>query len=249
MLKVSSLFGKNTNTDALRTSKPNIDKVVLTDDLMQLKGIRDRVLTITPTERVLLNKKIEILEKAVKPQYLPFQRKVDPLLTQQEETEIDRMKNIYRTRPLFENYKPPEFNPKPELQFQKKQPTLTKKTIFQSYNNMNKERREMFDRDVLSLGKPNLPDVEFELIKTEKVPIPSHNNLLKYYTTQKRNEMNFDGGRQKPKKKPTNATMNMKDIKRLCKANQIKLSKTKDGIRIIYTKKELITKLKRKKIL
>jgi len=57
------------------------------------------------------------------------------------------------------------------------------------------------------------------------------------------------GGRRKPKKKPTNATMNMKDIKRLCKANQIKLSKTKDGIRIIYTKKELITKLKRKKIL
>jgi hypothetical protein len=57
------------------------------------------------------------------------------------------------------------------------------------------------------------------------------------------------GGRRKPNKKPTNATMNMKDIKRLCKANQIKLSKTKDGIRIIYTKKELITKLKRKRIL
>lgn len=57
------------------------------------------------------------------------------------------------------------------------------------------------------------------------------------------------GGRRKPKKKPTNATMNMKDIRRLCKANQIKFSKTKDGIRVIYTKKELITKLKRKKIL
>jgi len=68
------------------------------------------------------------------------------------------------------------------------------------------------------------------------------------------------GGRRKSPKKPTNlsvgsrikskhADMNMKDIKRLCKANQIKLSKTKDGIRVIYTKKELITKLKRKKIL
>lgn len=57
------------------------------------------------------------------------------------------------------------------------------------------------------------------------------------------------GGRRKPTKKPTKATMNMKDIRRLCKANQIKLSTTKDGVRIIYKKKELITKLKRRKIL
>ena len=58
---------------------------------------------------------------------------------------------------------------------------------------------------------------------------------------------------KKPKKKPTKlnrgADMNMKDIRGLCKVNQIKLSKTKDGVRVIYTKKELITKLKRKKIL
>lgn len=162
------------------------------------------------------------------------------------------MKDIYRTRPLFENYKTPEFNPKPELQYRKKQSTRPK-TIYRTYNTMDKKR---FDSDVAKLGKPILPDVEYELIKTEEVPIPSHNNLLKYDTTQKRNEINklidemkFDGGRRKPKKKPTNPTMNMKDIKRLCKANQIKLSKTKDGIRVIYTKKELITKLKRRKIL
>ena len=58
---------------------------------------------------------------------------------------------------------------------------------------------------------------------------------------------------KKPTKKPTKlnrgADMNMKDIRGLCKVNQIKLSKTKDGVRVIYTKKELITKLKRKKIL
>ena len=65
---------------------------------------------------------------------------------------------------------------------------------------------------------------------------------------------------KKPAKKPTDPTkkptklnrgadMNMKDIRGLCKANQIKLSTTKDGVRIIYKKKELITKLKRKKIL
>ena len=67
----------------------------------------------------------------------------------------------------------------------------------------------------------------------------------------------IDGGRRNPKKKPTKkptklnrgADMNMKDIRGLCKVNQIKLSKTKDGVRVIYTKKELITKLKRKKIL
>lgn len=66
------------------------------------------------------------------------------------------------------------------------------------------------------------------------------------------------GGRRNTAKKPTakkptklnrGADMNMKDIRGLCKVNQIKLSKTKDGVRVIYTKKELITKLKRKKIL
>ena len=43
--------------------------------------------------------------------------------------------------------------------------------------------------------------------------------------------------------------MSMKDIKELCKANQIKLSKTVNDARVVYTKKELITKLKRKKLL
>ena len=43
--------------------------------------------------------------------------------------------------------------------------------------------------------------------------------------------------------------MNMKDIKYMCKANQIKLSKVVNDARIVYTKKELITKLKRRKII
>jgi len=34
----------------------------------------------------------------------------------------------------------------------------------------------------------------------------------------------------------------------LCKANQIKLSRSIDGKRVVYKKSELITKLKRKKI-
>jgi len=44
-------------------------------------------------------------------------------------------------------------------------------------------------------------------------------------------------------------SLDMKYIKDLCKANQIKLSITKNDERIIYTKKELITKLKRKNII
>lgn len=43
--------------------------------------------------------------------------------------------------------------------------------------------------------------------------------------------------------------MNLKDIKEICKANQIKLSRVVDGKRVAYKKKELMTKLKRKKLL
>ena len=43
--------------------------------------------------------------------------------------------------------------------------------------------------------------------------------------------------------------MIMEDIKSLCKANQIKLSTTINNKRVVYTKKELITKLKRKRII
>ena len=43
--------------------------------------------------------------------------------------------------------------------------------------------------------------------------------------------------------------MNVKDVKELCKANQIKLSRVVNDKRVAYTKKELITKLKRKKLL
>jgi hypothetical protein len=45
------------------------------------------------------------------------------------------------------------------------------------------------------------------------------------------------------------ADMNIKYVKGLCKANQIKRSQTKNEKRVVYTKKELITKLKRKKII
>jgi len=53
----------------------------------------------------------------------------------------------------------------------------------------------------------------------------------------------------KPKPKPKHEDMTMKEIKELCKANLIKLSKVVEGKRVVYKKNELITKLKRKKLL
>jgi hypothetical protein len=61
----------------------------------------------------------------------------------------------------------------------------------------------------------------------------------------------FKGGNRRnkanPKAKPDD--MNMKDVKDLCKANQIKLSKVVNEKRVRFTKKELLTKLKRKKLI
>jgi hypothetical protein len=53
----------------------------------------------------------------------------------------------------------------------------------------------------------------------------------------------------KSKAKPKHDDMTMKDIKELCKANKIKLSRVVEGKHVAYNKKELITKLKRKKLL
>jgi len=46
-----------------------------------------------------------------------------------------------------------------------------------------------------------------------------------------------------------NNTMTMKDIRELCKDNQIKLSRVVNDIRVVYKKRELLTKLKRKKVI
>ena len=59
----------------------------------------------------------------------------------------------------------------------------------------------------------------------------------------------LNGGGLRKKSKSKHLDMSMKDIKGLCKANQIKLSRVVNDKSIVYTKKELITKLKRKKLL
>ena len=71
----------------------------------------------------------------------------------------------------------------------------------------------------------------------------------KYYQidlTQNPEYIGFSGGRRNH---PKHTDMTMKDIKELCKANQIKLSKVVDDKRVCYKKKELLTKLKRKKVI
>ena len=59
---------------------------------------------------------------------------------------------------------------------------------------------------------------------------------------QRANNSTFSGGYR-------NLNMNAKDVKELCKAHQIKLSRVVNDKRVAYTKKELITKLKRRKLL
>ena len=76
-----------------------------------------------------------------------------------------------------------------------------------------------------------------------------YNDTKKYINTLNGNTLKgntLNGGRHN---KSIYTVMNMKYIKGLCKANQIKLSTTKNDKRVIYKKKELITKLKRKKII
>lgn len=67
-------FGKNSTTDALRR-KPDTNAIIR-DDLIRLKGIRDNDGTIPQPQRVLLNRKIKILEETVKPNYPFFKKKL-----------------------------------------------------------------------------------------------------------------------------------------------------------------------------
>jgi hypothetical protein len=86
-----------------------------------------------------------------------------------------------------------------------------------------------------------------------KTPLEDLRNDPYYDTLPEIFKNFFNGGsrrnKAKPKAKPKHEDMTMKDIKEMCKANQIKLSKVVDNKRVVFKKKELITKLKRKKIL
>ena len=94
------------------------------------------------------------------------------------------------------------------------------------------------------LNHKGTDDLKYYLYKTEEF-IEKHlkakidrNYYKKYYASPE-----HSGGRRSKKSKAP-----LKAIKELCKANQIKLSRSIDGKRVVYKKSELITKLKRKKI-
>jgi hypothetical protein len=117
--------------------------------------------------------------------------------------------------------------------------------VYDNYGNYNKHKG-------FKSNSSNLKDMEIGLnedIVTEK----NYLTYLELYDRVHGKGSGKEGGggsrRNKATPKPKHDDMTMKDIKELCKANQIKLSKVVDNKRVVFNKKELITKLKRKKLL
>jgi hypothetical protein len=103
-----------------------------------------------------------------------------------------------------------------------------KAAIFNDIRVLENERK-MQDEFLIFKNRINNATTFEELEQIEKEIVNKANDTL------------ISGGRHRE--------MNVKDIKELCKANQIKLSRVVDGKRVAYKKKELMTKLKRKKLL
>jgi len=89
------------------------------------------------------------------------------------------------------------------------------------------------------------------LFKEQKTAMSSlDENYEKLYEEKLRHIAYLNGGRRRnTSKRNMDMDMNMKDIKELCKKNQIKLSRVVNDKRVVYKKKELITKLKRRKVI
>jgi hypothetical protein len=107
------------------------------------------------------------------------------------------------------------------------------------YNNMSGPLKSFYtSKDILNLNQYHKKTIN-DFYETHIIP---QIRLANAETFQQ-------NGARRNKSKSNNADMNMKDIKELCKANQIKLSKIVNDKTVVYTKKELITKLKRKKLI
>ena len=105
------------------------------------------------------------------------------------------------------------------------------------YNNMSGVLSSFYTQeDILNLNKRHKKTIE----DFYSIHIMPQIRVVETETFQQ------NGGRHN---KSNNTDINMKDIRELCKANQIKLSRVVNDKSIVYTKKELITKLKRKKLL
>jgi|688.fasta_scaffold152340_3 hypothetical protein len=88
-----------------------------------------------------------------------------------------------------------------------------------------------YTRDMNEASKKLFASLETQTDEEKLENLKNTNNELKL----------IGGGRRSD-------TMTMKDIRQLCKDNQIKLSRVVKDKRVVYKKKELLTKLKRKKV-
>lgn len=109
------------------------------------------------------------------------------------------------------------------------------------YKNASDEAHKLCDT-YLRTSKTRLSPVDKGLEGSTKFDPNTPPEFMSDYYAHKRK-----GGSRRNKATPKDMTM--KDIKELCKANQIKLSKVVDDKRVVYKKKELITRLKRKQLL
>jgi hypothetical protein len=107
--------------------------------------------------------------------------------------------------------------------------------------NVHLERKELLVDYKLRCNK-FIKDNEI-VVNIDEINKYMNENKITYndYLSMKKKEVGTIGGRHRE--------MNLKDIKEVCKVNQIKLSRVVDGKRVAYKKKELMTKLKRKKLL
>jgi hypothetical protein len=100
--------------------------------------------------------------------------------------------------------------------------------------------------ETLRDGLDRLFNLKINTDKDKLDAVKHFDNINKKLFGENYNIDEYKGGRRN---KPTYDTMTMKDIKEHCKANQIKLSRVVNDKRIVYKKKELLTKLKRKKVI
>jgi len=100
--------------------------------------------------------------------------------------------------------------------------------------------------ETLRYGLDSLFNLEGNTDEDKLVAVRHFDNInIKLFGDNYKTDEHTGGSRNKP----NYDTMTMTDIKKLCKANQIKLSRVVNDKRVVYKKKELITKLKRKKVI
>jgi hypothetical protein len=137
-----------------------------------------------------------------------------------------------------------------KFDFLKKQITELLETSMKVLRMINEKLKLEQDKDEeISKNKKNLS--KLEILYSELKKVTDKEGLKSYFFKIVNFENNYrietaGGGRRNQSK---HADVKMKDIKGLCKANNIKLSRVIDGKRVPYNKKELLTKLKRKKII